>query len=351
MRRFFDFVRRERLYLLLLVFVAIVTTMVVTMPDGRAKCSEKKALRSAAAPAVPAVLNDSEKVDKVFAENKYLASVFGMVSLLVVAVFLLGVIIDANLIRYRLSGKTADISTYTLQRINWGIWDVVKVGILFLFFAYVLLITEALLLRYLPIFKNENIRMVINTSIMDVLCVVFIIHFAVVQHKEKLAALGLSVKNFFKNIWYGMVGYIAIIPVLIGIIAVMAFMMSMIKYVPEQQPVVQLFLKEKNTALLLYTSLFAAIVGPIMEELFFRGFMYNAVKKYVGVFWSAMVTALFFAFLHAHLVGFLPIFVLGVALAYLYERTGTLVSSITVHMIHNLSMVALVFLVKQLGVY
>jgi membrane protease YdiL (CAAX protease family) len=41
--------------------------------------------------------------------------------------------------------------------------------------------------------------------------------------------------------------------------------------------------------------------------------------------------------------------ILGLLLTYLYERTGTLVSSITVHIIHNLSMVFLVFLVKQAG--
>jgi membrane protease YdiL (CAAX protease family) len=102
---------------------------------------------------------------------------------------------------------------------------------------------------------------------------------------------------------------------------------------------------------LLYTSLFAAIAGPIIEEIFFRGFFYSAVKKYIGVFWATLITAAMFAGLHAHLVGFMPIFALGILLAYLYEKTGTLVSSITVHVIHNVGMVLLVFFVKQLGVY
>ena len=62
------------------------------------------------------------------------------------------------------------------------------------------------------------------------------------------------------------------------------------------------------------------------------------------------VTAGLFAALHAHIVGFFPIMVLGMLLAYIYEKTGTLVSSVTVHMIHNLSMVFLVFLVKQIGI-
>jgi membrane protease YdiL (CAAX protease family) len=54
-----------------------------------------------------------------------------------------------------------------------------------------------------------------------------------------------------------------------------------------------------------------------------------------------------FAALHSNVVGFLPIMVIGITLTYLYERTGTLVSSITLHIIHNLNMVFLVFMVKQ----
>jgi membrane protease YdiL (CAAX protease family) len=134
------------------------------------------------------------------------------------------------------------------------------------------------------------------------------------------------------------------------VLALIAFLANMIKYVPEKQPVVELFLKEKNAPFLIYTSLFAAIVGPMIEELFFRGFMYNAFKKRIGIFWAMVITAATFATLHSHVVGFLPIMVLGMLLAYMYEKTGTLVSSITVHMVHNLSMVFLVFLVKQLGV-
>jgi membrane protease YdiL (CAAX protease family) len=186
---------------------------------------------------------------------------------------------------------------------------------------------------------------------MDILVVVFMIYFTVVQYKESLASLGLSVKNFLRNVWYGVVAYVALIPILIGIIAMISVVINVIKYVPPKQPVVELFLKERNAPFLLYTSLFAAIAGPVIEELFFRGFVYNAIKKYIGIFWATLLTAAMFAGLHTHLVGFLPILALGILLAYLYEKTGTLISSITVHMIHNFGMVLLVFLVKQLGVY
>lgn len=352
MSRFIDFIRRERLYLLVLIFVAIVTAMIIFPPDGGVKHTQIKASRAVNAAAAQAVTNsDRERVEKVFTQNRYLAIIFGMVTLLVIAVFLLGLIIDAIFAVTLFTGKKSDLRTYAPQKISWGLWDVARVAILFVFFGYNLLIIEALLVKYLPFVNNDNIRMIINTSIMDVICVLLILHFTVGRYHDKLEALGLSLKNFFKNVRYGLLGYVALVPLLIGIIAVIAYILSLTKYVPEQQPVVQLFFKEKSTTLLLYTSLFAAIAGPVIEELFFRGFMYNAVKKRIGVFWAALITAAFFAMLHAHAVGFFPILAIGLLLAYLYEKTGTLVASITVHVMHNLSMVALVFLVKQLGVY
>ena len=41
-----------------------------------------------------------------------------------------------------------------------------------------------------------------------------------------------------------------------------------------------------------------------------------------------------------------PGMVLGILLAFLYERTGTLVAPVTVHIMHNFGMVLLVFLTK-----
>jgi membrane protease YdiL (CAAX protease family) len=185
--------------------------------------------------------------------------------------------------------------------------------------------------------------------VLDTLIVVFILYFTAGQYGAKIAELGLTGANFGKNLFYGMVGYIATVPVLAAVLALTAYVTNMMNYVPERQAVVELFLKEKDTAFLLFTSLFAAIAGPIIEELFFRGFLYNAVKKYAGILTATIVSAVFFASVHAHAVGFAPILVLGIVLAYLYEKTGSLVSSMTMHAVHNLSMVSLVFLIKQFG--
>lgn len=355
-----QFIRRERLYLLLLIFIIELNLLVWIASSqyhgSSAAAHHKKGQVSAAVrDGKEGVTWEGEQarhgeMKKALAENPRIAVVLGLASLLIVTVLLLGIIIDGLFLGAALRRKPITIATYRLGAIRWGLWDVGKVVILFLFFGYMIVIVESLVAGIVPALKNHNVRMMLNSAILDGLSVAFIITFALKQHGEKLIALGLSLKNFVRNVFYGIVGYIAAVPVLVAVLLAIIALTNLLRYVPPQQPVVELFMKEENTAFLTFTSIFAAIVGPMIEELFFRGFLYNAVKRHIGIVWAMVVTAAFFAALHTNLVGFLPIMILGLVLAYLYEKTGTLVAPITVHIIHNLSMVFFVFLLKHLQV-
>lgn len=354
MNKVLGFINRERLYILLLIFVLLFTGIMFFYPQGSSKAKKEQPKSAEMIKAERAERFNKEffsrrdDTEKFLLKNERIAVLFGLTTLLIIALLVLGLVMDL-IVSAAILRKKLDIRTLSPPRVKWTIWDICKVVILFLFFGYIIIISEALWARIFPIFRSENFRMVFNTSILDFLAVLFIIYFTVVQYKEDLNALGLSLKNCIKNIGYGLIGYIALIPVLVVILVITAAIIHITKYVPERQPVVELFLKEKNAAFLMYSSLFAAILGPFIEELFFRGFMYGVLKKYAGAIWSAVITAVIFAALHTHIVGFFPIFALGILLAYLYEKTGTIVSSITVHIIHNLSMLFLVFLVKQVG--
>jgi len=353
MKIFFQFIKRERLYLLLLVFIVLLNVLLLTGTD-KVKKSEKAEKVTAAESGKPVSEKETlavsqEKAREFLKENRDIALLFSLASLLIFAILLLGVVIDFLLIIRRLSGRALDMATSPVGEAGWNLLDVGKVVLLFVFFGYMIIIVESLLIKTFPLIGNDNFRMMLNSSILDILAIIFILHFVIVERKDSLASLGLNLKNLRTNIIYGMIGYIAIVPVLLGILAVTMFIINLIHYTPEKQPVVELFLKEKDPVFLMYTSLFAAIAGPFVEEIFFRGFMYKAAKKYLGIFWSMFLTAAIFAALHTNVVGFVPIMVLGMLLAYLYEKTGTLVSSITVHVIHNLSMVFMVFLIKQIG--
>jgi membrane protease YdiL (CAAX protease family)/uncharacterized RDD family membrane protein YckC len=79
--------------------------------------------------------------------------------------------------------------------------------------------------------------------------------------------------------------------------------------------------------------------APLSEEIFFRGFMYGGLRRRLPV-WAAAVTAgAVFGLLHytgSDSIGVVPqLAVLGVLLAWLYERTGSLWPPIILHVVNN----------------
>ena len=80
------------------------------------------------------------------------------------------------------------------------------------------------------------------------------------------------------------------------------------------------------------------LVGPVAEELFFRGGLYAVLRQSLSVPQAVVVTSLFFASAHAGQVG-LPVIQLvgGVAFAVLYEKTGSLLAPVLVHAAGNLA--------------
>ncbi len=78
-----------------------------------------------------------------------------------------------------------------------------------------------------------------------------------------------------------------------------------------------------------------AVVVPIGEEVFFRGLVYGGLRLKWGVVVGVLASALFFAAVHVQVVHALPIFALGLLLAVLYERTGSLLPGMVAHGINN----------------
>jgi len=81
----------------------------------------------------------------------------------------------------------------------------------------------------------------------------------------------------------------------------------------------------------------AVVLAPLFEELIFRGFLYRALRDRLGVGFAIGLSSMIFATVHPSGYTVLPIFGLSVLLCILYERTGSLVPSIILHSLHNLS--------------
>lgn len=73
------------------------------------------------------------------------------------------------------------------------------------------------------------------------------------------------------------------------------------------------------------------ILGPLMEELMFRGLIYNRIKILSDSVIAAYISSIIFGVYHMNLVQGLYTFVLGVLLSYVYERFSTLWASYLLH--------------------
>ena len=83
------------------------------------------------------------------------------------------------------------------------------------------------------------------------------------------------------------------------------------------------------------TGVFVIGVAPVVEEFFFRGFLYQSLRTRLGVSGGAVVSGLIFGAIHFKLEYLVPLAILGTALALLFQKTGSLWPCIIVHAANN----------------
>ena len=83
---------------------------------------------------------------------------------------------------------------------------------------------------------------------------------------------------------------------------------------------------------------FATVVAPMVEETFFRGFCFTAMRNNFGVWWAAAITGLLFGGVHVagSPVAFLfPLAFFGFVLCLIYWRTRSLFPCMALHCANN----------------
>jgi membrane protease YdiL (CAAX protease family) len=153
-----------------------------------------------------------------------------------------------------------------------------------------------------------------------------------------LAEIGLHARKLGGNLFFGLGGYAASLPLVIGagLLATWLGHRYFPQVAPPFHPIEALTLTAPSRAIRLALLIIAAVGAPILEEIFFRGLLYGALRRRFGVAWGILISAAVFSSLHPQLpLGFLPIFVLGAILAGLYEWRQSLIPGMVLHAMNN----------------
>ena len=171
---------------------------------------------------------------------------------------------------------------------------------------------------------------------LGMICSILVV--AYMNFHGRLEGFGLKYKTLGKDIGWGVVNYFAVMPLVLASIWIVVFAGKMFIGPDFQLP--------KNDSLELLTQIqigfkilvvfSAAFVVPVFEELLFRGLIQSFFRTHLHSPWLAIFLAsMVFVVMHGIWQHWLPLMALSVCMGYAYEKSGSILRPICIHIIFN----------------
>jgi len=154
------------------------------------------------------------------------------------------------------------------------------------------------------------------------------------RRPEGVAVLGLRTRRGPPAIVVALAAWLAFYPVFIGVAWLNTQVLTSLGREGALQEPLRLFLDDPvaRSSPLAWSSI--VLLLPAFEELIFRGGIYGALRRTLHPALAVAASALLFGLVHDPVVA-APAAALGVMLAILYERTGSLAAPLAFHALHN----------------
>jgi membrane protease YdiL (CAAX protease family) len=95
-------------------------------------------------------------------------------------------------------------------------------------------------------------------------------------------------------------------------------------------------LRSANVVMFVIGAVIIAGLAPVAEEVFFRGYMQTRLRDRWGAKWAIAITAIAFGLFHADRIQTPAAIVMGLALGYIAESSGSIRPAVVCHVINNL---------------
>ncbi len=154
-----------------------------------------------------------------------------------------------------------------------------------------------------------------------------------IKYRAKAEHFGFKKVGFLKTLGYVLQGYLIYIAVSIIITILILYTEIKIPGYQIQEKLLPLF--GDSTWELLLAGGIIIVLAPIIEEIFFRGFLLRSLANKIGLFYGSAIAALIFAIFHLQPTNIIPIFILGLIINSIVIRSQSIVPAIAFHMFNN----------------
>jgi uncharacterized protein len=222
----------------------------------------------------------------------------------------------------------------SLPEVNWGFGDSIwgLIGGLLL----VVIVPPLLVLPFDPNIgdpdKASDAAILATQALFDVLLIAVAIGMASGWHFNLRQALGrLGLRSFQPSA----LGWMFAV---LGTYYVGAIAFSAIVLQPKQEDIgKELGVCNPGIGIAIFAVMAIIVLAPIAEEIFFRGFFFAGLRKRWSLWPSAILSGAIFGLVHAPTgpTAAIPLAGLGVGLAWLYNKTGSIYPSMLAHFLNN----------------
>ncbi|WP_077623299.1 CPBP family intramembrane glutamic endopeptidase [Sediminibacillus massiliensis] len=149
---------------------------------------------------------------------------------------------------------------------------------------------------------------------------------------HRLGWKAVGVRSFEKSYWKWIFMWLV---VLIAASMLALIVMDFLRISAENTKTASL--KENQTWLTVSIGfLSAAVISPIYEEIFYRGFLYKWFRMKWGVSTGIIVSSVIFTIVHIPTYNTLPVnFLSGIVFAWTYEKSGSILPGMVIHGMFN----------------
>ena len=153
-----------------------------------------------------------------------------------------------------------------------------------------------------------------------------------------VALFGLRQMSVLRTIG---VALLTLIAAYIGIMIVAAVTMPLLQDLTgielKQQILVESAPQIKDPAARVLMFVTLCIGAPLMEELIFRGVLFSVAAKFIHPIYANVATSVLFGCIHNNLFSLIPLTLLGMVFAGVYQRTRSLAVPVLMHSLFNCS--------------